>query len=189
MLDTNNMKPVGISASAMTKSQETDWPCCLIHEKTEQNDLPILCTRKHQFSFIVQWEQQSNNLREITENSLWPTQLVAWNFHRKGEIRQNRVFSLNWGDKISDFKETKATKSYEVTHRRGSCKDIETQRYANNALNFFAWALIQAWMWWKYWRLEKERSESGKKNHILTSHRPGNSLVFHCPKCKDFQIY
>ena len=78
----------------------------------------------------IEQQSQRNKLREDYD----PPSLLAWNFHRKGEIRT--VFSLNRGDKISDFRETKAAKSYEVTHRRGSCRDIEIKRYANNALNF-----------------------------------------------------
>lgn len=35
-----------------------------------------------------------------------------------------KVFSLNRGDKISDFRETKATKSYEVTHRKEGVAEI-----------------------------------------------------------------
>lgn len=47
----------------------------------------------------------------MTHPACWPGISIG-----KGEIRQIKVFSLNRGDKISDFRGTKVTKSYEVTH-------------------------------------------------------------------------
>lgn len=145
MLCTNNIqKPFGISVSAMMKSWKADWPSYRIH----QNAGPI----SGNDGFQSLWNM--NNGVMISGNKEWEELMT---YPGKGEIRQNKVFSLSWGDKIWEFKDAKATDICEVKYREEDVVGYRNPEIGKRYPRFFGWIVI--------WACMCGNIEGQKKNH------------------------
>lgn len=130
--------------------------------------------------YMTQWFSHVGDKVQL-ERKQNETLLPGWEIsgcitQRERECKWNSVASLSW-----ESWESKDGKQWEFWRQntREKMHKEKTVEICRGSLQLLIWALISAWIWEYYLRLEKDSQEKSRKNSSWSSHRTRNISYSH----------